>query len=119
MKRFVKSFKFAIQGIRSGIGDQPNLKILIGIAVAVIGAGFYFRITSIEWCIVLLCIGLVTGMEMINSAIESLVDLVTRERMPLAGRIKDIAAGAVLLVAIISSVIGIIIFGKYIMQLNV
>lgn len=65
-----------------------------------------------------MCIGLVVGLEMINSAIEGLVDLVTRERLPLAGRIKDIAAGAVLFVAMISVVIGVIIFGKYVVQLN-
>lgn len=119
MKRFIRSFFYAIQGIRSAIGEQANLKILTSIAVAVVAAGFYFRIAAIEWCLVLLCIALVMGMEMINTAIESLVDLVTRDRVPLAGRIKDIAAGAVLLVAIISFIIGVIIFGKYIIQLIV
>ena len=114
MKKFLKSLKYAINGIWSGIADQPNLKVQMAIAAIVIGAGFYFQITTTEWCIVLLCIALVViGLEMINSAIESLVDLVTLERMPLAGRIKDIAAGAVLLVSIIAVMIGIIIFRKY------
>lgn len=119
MKRFIRSFIYAIRGIRSAVADQPNLKILIGVALVVIGAGFYFHITSVEWCLVILCIGLVVGLEMINSAIESLVDLVTKVRMPLAGRVKDIAAGAVLVVAIASLVVGIIIFRKYIVQLIV
>lgn len=118
MKRFIQSFNYAFQGIRTSIADQQNLKILFGVAVVVVGAGFYFQITSVEWCLVLLCISLVIGLEMINSAIEGLVDLVTRERLPLAGRIKDIAAGAVLFVAMISVVIGVIIFGKYIVPLN-
>ena len=66
--------------------------------------------------LILLCIGLVLGLEMMNSAIESLVDLVTLERNPLAGRIKDIAAGAVLLVSFISVVIGVIVFRKYVVN---
>jgi diacylglycerol kinase len=117
MKRFINSFKYAFQGIKVSVTDQPNLKVLVFIAVAVMSAGFYFQITTTEWCVVLLCIGLVIGLEMMNSAIESLVDLVTKERLPLAGRIKDMAAGAVLLVAIVAVVIGVVIFGKYFMRL--
>ena len=115
MKRFLKSFLYAIRGIRFGVIDQPNLKIMIGVSLLVIIAGFYFRITSVEWCVLLLCIGLVVGLEMLNTAIESLVDLVTRERLPLAGRIKDIAAGAVMFVSTIAVIIGAIIFRKHIM----
>jgi diacylglycerol kinase len=118
MKRFINSFKYAIRGIRCSVADQPNLKVLLVVAVVVVSAGFYFQITDVEWCVVLLCIGLVIGLEMMNSAVESLVDLITKERSPLAGRIKDIAAGAVLLVAVIAVVIGVIIFGKYFVQLN-
>jgi len=117
MKRFFNSFKYAFRGIRCSVAEQPNLKVLLVVAVAVVSAGFYFRITDVEWCVMLLCIGLVIGLEMMNSAIESLVDLVTKERLPLAGRIKDMAAGAVLFVAIIAVVIGVIIFGKYFMRL--
>jgi len=115
MKSFLKSFIYAIHGIWSGITEQLNLKVQIAIAVIVIGAGFYFRITATEWCIILICIGLVIGLEMINSAIENLVDLVTLERKPLAGRIKDIAAGAVLVVSVITVIIGVIIFRKYVL----
>jgi diacylglycerol kinase len=114
MKYFFKSFVYAINGIWSGVADQLNLKVQIGVALLVTGAGFYYGIAPMEWCVILLCIGLVLGLEMMNSAIESLVDLVTRERHPLAGRIKDIAAGAVLLVSFISVVIGVIVFRKYV-----
>lgn len=113
MKGFFKSFTYAIRGIWLSIADQRNLKVQIVIATIVVGAGFYFDITAIEWCIILICIGLVIGLEMINSAIESVVDLVTMERKPLAGKIKDIAAGAVLISSIISVIIGVIIFRKY------
>jgi diacylglycerol kinase len=113
MKYFFRSFVYAVHGIWFGVTDQLNLKVQIGVALVVIGAGFYCSITPMEWCVILLCIGLVLGLEMMNSAIESLVDLVTLERSPLAGKIKDIAAGAVLLVSIISVIIGVIVFRKY------
>ena len=116
MKSFFRSVQYALHGIRAGISDQRNLKAQIVIALIVVGAGFYLRITSFEWCIVLICMGMVIGLEMINSAIESLVDLVTLERKPLAGKIKDIAAGAVLFVSIISVIVGVIIFRKYLLE---
>ena len=113
MKSFFRSFIYALHGIWSGVADQRNLKFQLAIAVVVIGAGFYVSITSIEWCIILLCIALVIGLELVNTALENLVDLVTIERNPLAGKIKDIAAGAVLVVSVISLIIGLIIFRKY------
>lgn len=113
MKDFFRSFIYALHGIWSGIADQRNLKFQLGVAVVVIGAGFYLSITPIEWCIILLCIALVIGLELVNTALENLVDLVTLEQNPLAGRIKDIAAGAVLAVSVISLIIGLIIFRKY------
>lgn len=115
MKSFFKSVQYAIHGIWVGISDQRNLKVQIAIALIVIGAGFFLQITSFEWCIVLICMALVIGLEMINSAIENLVDLVTLERKPLAGKIKDIAAGAVLFVSVISVIVGVIIFRKYLL----
>lgn len=113
MSKFLRSFVYAFKGIIAGIADQRNLRVLIGIAAAVLAAGFYYQITVIEWCIILLCIALVVGLELINSSIESLVDLVTMEKKPLAGKVKDMAAGAVLFASVLSSVIGLIIFGKY------
>jgi diacylglycerol kinase len=114
MSGFIRSFGYAIRGIAAVVREQRNIKILFGIALLVGIAGFYFEVTRSEWCILLLCVGVVTGGEMFNSSIENLVDLVTRERLPLAGKIKDIAAGAVLLLSIISFIIGVIIFLPYI-----
>ncbi|HYG00820.1 MAG TPA: diacylglycerol kinase family protein [Chryseosolibacter sp.] len=113
MKQFLKSFLFAIRGVKFSIVDQRNLKVQTFIAFITIAAGFYFRITLIEWCIVLITIGLVIGLEIINTAIENLVDLVTTEWKPLAGRIKDMAAGAVLTASVIALVVGVIVFRKY------
>jgi diacylglycerol kinase len=118
MSALIKSFGYAWKGIAVAIREQRNLRIHLSITLLVIVAGFYFHITTVEWCILLLCIGLVTGLEMINSSIENLVDLVTREHKPLAGKVKDIAAGAVLMVSVISVIIGLIIFLPYISTLG-
>ena len=104
---------FALQGIRVAFREQPNIRIQSCIATLVVAAGFYFGIAAWEWCVVLLTIALVMGLEMINSAIENLVDLVTRDYHPLAGKVKDIAAGAVLIAAVLAVVIGVIVFGRY------
>ena len=114
MKEFLQSFIYAIKSLWAAIDDQRNLKVQLAVACIVVGAGFYFSISSLEWCIILICIAIVTGMELINTAIENLVDLVTMERNPLAGKIKDIAAGAVLAVSVISLIVGLIIFRKYV-----
>ena len=113
MKAFLNSFLVAIRGVKFSIVDQRNLKVQTFIAFVTIAAGFYFDITLIEWCIVLLTIGLVIGLEIINTAIENLVDLVTTEWKPLAGRIKDMAAGAVLTASVIALAVGVMVFRKY------
>ena len=113
MKAFLQSFVYAIRGIRTSFREQRNLKVQIVVALLTIGAGFYFRITATEWCLILLTIGLVIGLEMINTAIEKTVDLVTTEWHPLAGKAKDMAAGAVLVASVIAVVVGIIVFRKY------
>ena len=114
MKKFIKSVGYAVNGIVAALKDQRNLAIQSVIAIAVIAAGFYFGITSIEWCIILILIGTVLSLELMNSALEELVNLVTKEKHPLAGKVKDIAAGAVLVFSVIAGIVGIIIFAKYI-----
>jgi diacylglycerol kinase len=116
MKPFFKSFLYAFQGIRASLEEQRNLKVQSFVGVITIGAGFYFNISPDEWCIVLLAIGMVIGLEMMNTAIEDLVDLVTTEWKPLAGKVKDMAAGAVLFVSVIAVIIGVLIFRKYLIS---
>ena len=113
MSQFLKSFIYALNGIRVSWRDQRNLKIQSIIALLTAAAGIYFDITLTEWCLVLSAIGFVLALEMVNSAIEGLVDLVTREYNELAGKVKDIAAGAVLLASVIAVIIGVLVFGKY------
>lgn len=81
--------------------------------MAVIIAGIVLGITRTEWIMVVMCIGTVIAAELFNTAIEKLVDLVSPERHPVAGRVKDIAAGAVLICAVAAAIIGLIIFIPY------
>lgn len=113
MRKFFKSFYFAGRGIIVSVREQFNLRIQIAITTAVVTLGIYFQITTKEWALIILSIGLVLGFELMNTAIENLVDLVTVERKPLAGKIKDIAAGAVLIVSISALIIGWLIFKPY------
>ena len=110
MKKRIRSFGYAGRGIKVDFGSEANMKIHIGIAILVVICGFIFSISITEWIECLLCIGLVFGMEMMNTAIENVVDLASPKLHPLAGKAKDIAAGAVLICAIISVIIGLLIF---------
>ena len=86
------------------------MKMHAVMTVLVVIAGFFFHISMTEWCICLLLCGLIMALELVNTAVEAVVDLVTEERKPLAKIAKDTAAGAVLIAAIFSAVIGCIIF---------
>ena len=110
MKKLINSFKYAIQGIKSGIKSERNLKIHIIIMMLVIIAGIILKISKTEMIICILLSGLVISLELVNTAIENVVDLVTMEQNPKAKKAKDVSAGAVLISAIASAVIGIIIF---------
>ena len=115
MNTFLKSLGYAINGIRASWKEERNLKVQSIVALITIGAGFYFKITVSEWCFVLFAIALVISLEIVNSAIESLVDLVTRERSDLAGKIKDAAAGAVLFASVVAVIIGVMVFRPYLL----
>ncbi len=112
--RRIKSFGYAFKGLRLFLITQPNAWIHILAVIVVVSAGFYFSITIMEWSICLLCFGLVFTAEIINTAIEYLVDHVTPEFHPKAGAVKDLAAAAVLVASGFSALIGVIIFYPYI-----
>ena len=112
-----KSFGYAFRGIFSMFIRQPNFLVQFSIAVLVVIAGFAFDISSAEWLFVVLAIGLVLSLEMFNTVVEKLVDMVSPEYNQKAGLIKDIAAGAVLVAAITAAVIGLIIFLPHLLKL--
>ncbi|MEP7163973.1 MAG: diacylglycerol kinase family protein [Ferruginibacter sp.] len=110
MSRLVKSFGYALNGIKVCISKGANFGIHIFCCVLVISAGIYFKISPAEWGTVLLCAGFVLCMEMVNTAIEQLCDVVHKEIHPGIKVTKDIAAGAVLLSAAIAAICGAVIF---------
>lgn len=107
------SFKYALTGILKVIKHEHNFRIHLVAAIIVIVAGFYFQVTTNEWLWLIGAIVSVLSLEMINTAIEKLVDLKEPEYNPKAGLIKDIAAGAVLIASIGALAIGVIIFWPY------
>ena len=113
LKKQLRSFGYAWKGIQSCVGKEQNLSFHLIAAMAVIIAGIVLGITRTEWIMVVMCIGTVIAAELFNTAIEKLVDLVSPERHPIAGQVKDIAAGAVLICAVAAAIIGLIIFIPY------
>lgn len=109
-KRLINSFKYAFEGIITAFKSEQNLKVHILIMILVIILGIIFKISQIEWIICIILFGLVISLELVNTAIENTVDLVTMEKNPKAKIAKDVSAASVLIVAVTSAIIGLIIF---------
>lgn len=105
-----KSFGYAFEGIFAGIRGERNMKIHCFAAVCVVVAGVLFHISVTEWCICLVLFGLILSLELVNTAIEAVVDLVTEDKKPLAKLAKDTAAGVVLIAAVMAAMAGLLIF---------
>ena len=114
---FYKSLGYAISGIIQCIQKERNIKIHLVFMFLVIICGFLFQLSITEWLVCILLFGLVISLELVNTAIEAVVDLCTQEYHSLAKIAKDTAAGAVLISAIASVVIGLIIFVPKILSL--
>ena len=110
IKRLRKSFGYAFKGIDDVIKHEPNMKIHVVVAILVVIMAFILKVSIIEWIILVLLIGAVLAAETINTTIENLVDMYTKEYDEKAKIVKDTAAGTVLILAITSSIIGLIIF---------
>lgn len=105
-----KSFVFAFSGIREALKNEPNLRIHFLVGLLAIVLAFYFSFTSIEWIILLITICFVLMVELINTSLEALVNLVSPELKTEAKLAKDVAAAAVLISAVLSIVVGIFLF---------
>lgn len=105
----LKSFQNAWRGFLLAIRTQRNMKIHVGVALTTIITGVYFSFTVTEWCLVILVIGLVMGLEVLNTSIEEIVNYVSPEKRNEAKRIKDLAAGAVLIASFAALAIGLIL----------
>ena len=106
----LKSFGFAWKGILCAIREQHHVRIHLAAALLAILLGWITKISPGEWLAVIVMTGMVLTTELLNSAIEGLVDLLSPELRPLAGKVKDLAAGAVLVASIAAAATGLIIF---------
>ena len=117
IKKFFHSFTYPIKGLRYTYRNEQNLAFDIGMALIVSILAFVFELSRTEWAILLLTMGLVISCELINTAIEATVDLVTEEYHPLAKVAKDTAAAEGFVFAIVAVIVGIIIFGPKVVAL--
>jgi diacylglycerol kinase (ATP) len=117
MKRLIRSFGFAGQGIGYAIRTQVNVRIHLTITALVIGVGLWLQLNPIEWSILVVMISVVLSAELFNTALEATLDRVSVEEHPLAKIGKDVAAGAVFVCAIGSVIVGLLIFGPRLLAL--
>ncbi len=114
IKSRISSVVHACHGIAAAMKTEANMKIHASVALLVTLAALFFDVSTVEWMILLICIGWVFIVEMINTSIEALCDVVTMEEDPKIKLVKDVSAGAVLVSAIMASIIGLLIFLPYI-----
>jgi len=110
----LRSFGFALKGLLYAIKTEGNARVHLLASVLVVVLGFGFEVTRLEWAALAAAMGLVWLAELLNTALESLCDVVEPERSEAIGRIKDVSAAAVLMAAIAAAVIGTLVFWPYI-----
>ena len=113
IKRLYKSFAYAFRGLGKTLREEQNLQIQSAAGLVVIILGWYFRIEVEKWLILILVIGLVILMELINSAVERITDVLKPRLDSYVKEIKDIMAAAVMLASVIAIIVGLIIFLPY------
>ena len=113
----LRSFVYALNGIKEAILTQHNIQIHFALAIIAVLMGYLLKISILEWVSITIVIGMVLAAELFNTSIEELVNLISPERNTKAGVIKDLAAGAVLILAIAAFITGAIIFLPKIIEL--
>ncbi len=117
IRRRIASFRYAFQGLADLFRSQANARIHLAAVAVVVAAGLYFKVELMEWVALTLCMCGVIAMEALNTAIEYLTDLVSPGRHPLAGKAKDVAAAAVLVMAFGAVIVAALIFGPRVIAL--
>ena len=114
---FRRSFLFALQGFRTALRLERNIKVMLAGGAFAVAMGIILRIDAVSWAIVLVCCGMVIAAELLNTAIETVVDLVSPEFHPLAGQAKDIAAAASWVLSLTAAVVGVIVYANALVRL--
>jgi diacylglycerol kinase len=110
LSKRLNSFRYAINGLRILFKEEHNARIHLLAAILAIFSGFWFDISAMEWIVLTMVIGLVFILEAVNTALENLADIVSPGKNEKIGVVKDLAAGAVLVAALLAVVVGLIIF---------
>ncbi len=113
LKDRAKSVSYAWEGLVTFFRTQHNAWIHVAAAAGVILLGFWLDVTEGEWCWIVMAITLVFISELFNTALEFLTDLASPDLHPLAKKVKDVAAAAVLIAAIGAIAIGVLVFLPY------
>lgn len=110
LRNRLRSFRFAFNGLRAFLRSEPNGRIHLAATIAVILMAVWLKCTGTEWALLVLAMALVWVAEMLNTAIEKMMDHLSPEKHPAVKWVKDVAAGAVLVAAVAAAVIGALIF---------
>lgn len=113
--RFVRSFSFSIAGLKYAYKYEQSMVVHVMVTTLVIIANILFKVQPIEWLITIIAIGMVLSAELINTAIEAIVDMITLEFHPLAKIAKDCGSAATFILALMAAVIGCVIYIPYIL----
>ena len=116
-RTFIDSVKNCLDGINYVLANEKNFVREIIIGICAILMSYFLHITRIEWIIVLLLINFVLIMELLNTALEKVVDLYTTKYNEIAKVVKDVASASVFLMSLFSAIIGFLIFMPYIIEL--
>lgn len=111
--KVLKSFRYALEGLKYTVVTQRNMRIHVVLSICVLLLSLYLPLSKMEVLVLFICITLVLFAELMNTAMETIVDLVTEEYHPLAKIAKDVAAGAVLLTAGLAVIVGLSLFYPY------
>ncbi len=111
MHRLAASFRYAFAGLGYLFRTQPNARIHLLLTLAVLAVGLWLGLPARDWAVIALTVGLVLMAEAFNTALEALVDLACPGQHPLAGRAKDVGAGAVTLAALAAALVGLLLLG--------
>lgn len=113
LKRLLKSFKYAHKGFVKTWKEEQNLQIQTIVAILVLVLAFYFGLSRMEWAVIILLIGLVMLMELANSTVERIADVLKPRINSYVKEIKDISAAAVMISSLVAVIVGIMIFWPY------
>lgn len=115
--KLIKSIQYALAGLQTSLREEQNFRLECFCAGIVVLLGWFFRLSTVEFAIIIVTIGIVLGLELVNTAVEHLADIVDPSHNPTIKTLKDVSAAGVLIASIVALAVGGIIFGPHIMSM--